>query len=471
MELRTESITTQLNTISVARRQFPVIQCSAALEMEETAPEGGWGYIACFGMIITFIAGMGHINSFGLIYNDFINETNSTTKYLTTAHGVFGMMLAVGGLILNLVSKKSLRLGGFIGASIFCVGSFSTIFITNTNQLPLTFGILQGIGFGMMVPVSYSVLNHYFVRKRTSVMSACKALQGIILMWYPQLIKNMVTNYGFRGTLLVISGMSLHTFPGMAVMKTNAVMRNTITANKNHRDKDTVGDENVDLINDNTLLNINDKDKKKKLRLRIYETFALKMLQDPVYLNICLGQSFVNFSDFTFFMLQPMLLFQYGYSRTQVAICISIGAGADVAGRFALAIVSSFTSINTRIIYYIASLLTLIFRIAMLQTQQLIWIEISMVLLGVFHAWLHVTSPLVISNHVAREDFPGAYSLFLLATGTVNLTLSPLIGLIKDMYEDYTPAFYALSACCLPCLIFWPVEYIWKTKRSILMQT
>lgn len=50
-------------------------------------------------LYILQIAGIGHINSFGLIYNDFMNDTHSTAKSLTTAHGVFGMMLAIGGMM------------------------------------------------------------------------------------------------------------------------------------------------------------------------------------------------------------------------------------------------------------------------------------------------------------------------------------------------------------------------------------
>lgn len=125
------------------------------------------------------------------------------------------------GIILNITSKRySLRVGGIVGAIIMLTGSFATIFITSTNQLPITFGALQGIGFGMMVPVCYSTINYYYVRKRTMVMSVCKALQGIILMWYPQFSKNMLHIYGFRGTLLIISGIALHSVPGMLLMKT-----------------------------------------------------------------------------------------------------------------------------------------------------------------------------------------------------------------------------------------------------------
>lgn len=48
-------------------------------------------------------------------------------------------------------------------------------------------------------------------------------------------------------------------------------------------------------------------------RVKLMEILNIRALKDPVYRNICIGQSFVNFSDITFFVLQPMLLYQYGY--------------------------------------------------------------------------------------------------------------------------------------------------------------
>lgn len=135
------------------------------------------------------------------------------------------------GIILNLLTKKiTLRTGGLIGSIIFVAGSVATISISTTNQLPLTFGVLQGIGFGMMVPVSYSTLNYYFVKKRTAVMSVCKAVQGIVLMFYPQMLKHMMSYYGLRGTLLLLSGISLHTVPGMLVMRTAEQQKTASTA-------------------------------------------------------------------------------------------------------------------------------------------------------------------------------------------------------------------------------------------------
>ncbi|KAJ8735793.1 hypothetical protein PYW07_007413 [Mythimna separata] len=401
--------------------------------VKEKADINSWGYAVGFGTVITFIAGIGHVNSFGLIYNDFINETQSTAKSLTSAHGVFAIMLAIGGIILNSITKRySLRFGGIIGAVLLTTGSFSTIFITNTNQLPLTFGVLQGIGFGMVVPVCYSTLNHYF----RDLINRC---------W------NILTHISWNARNEI----------------RQATKKNTNNALENGN-----GLENEDLLraqeSNKDSVKTNQKERSKnffgKIRQKLVEILEFKILKDAVYCNICFGQSFVNFSDLTFFILQPMLLFQYGYDRTQVAMCISICAAADVGGRFALAIISSMFNINTRVLYYTATLLTFLIRLVMLQITQFAWMATVTGALGVLRAWLHVASPLIISNHVPHEDFPGAYALAMLAAGTVNVTFSPLIGLLKDVYQDYVPAFYAITLCCIPCLLFWPIEYVIKTK-------
>lgn len=124
-----------------------------------------------------------------------------------------------------MAKKYSLRSVGFIGALFTSLGAFLTVFINNTNQIPLTFGILQGIGFGIIAPVCYSTFNCYFTKDRTRAMSLIKAIQGIILVCYPQILKILLSYYGFRSTLLIITGVALHTFPGIAIMNANPSFR------------------------------------------------------------------------------------------------------------------------------------------------------------------------------------------------------------------------------------------------------
>lgn len=41
-----------------------------------------------------------------------------------------------------------------------------------------------------------------------------------------------------------------------------------------------------------------------------------------------------------------------------------------------------------------------------------------------------------------------------------------ITGLLKDAYQDYVPAFYGLTACCLPCLLLWSIEYLLRTRKT-----
>ncbi|CAH4031366.1 unnamed protein product [Pieris brassicae] len=414
---------------------------NTCVENKNMSDKDTWGYAVCFGTIITFIAGLGHINSFGLIFKDFIEETNSSAKSLTTAHGVFAIMLAIGGLLLNLLYKKfPMRYGGFIGAMLFILGASSTIFIKDSRQLSLTFGVLQGIGFGMMVSVCYSTLNYYFVTKRTTVMSSIKALQGVIIMWSIITHDSWNANYGNRKRELKEQKPKDRDLEISNKAETEDLLVK--------RDKDAL--ETINKFN--------------QVICEILNVLNVKVLKDLVYCNICLGQSFVNFSDLTFFIFQPMLLFQYGFDKTDVATCISIGAGADVLARFALALFSGLYPVNTRNLYYVATVFTFVVRIVVLQVTQFIWVAIITGILGVLRAFLHVSSPLVISNHVSRQEFPGAYALFMLTGGAINLLLSPFIGALKDYYNSYIPSFIALCICCIPCILLWPLEYIFLKK-------
>ncbi|CAH2267897.1 monocarboxylate transporter 9-like [Pararge aegeria] len=186
---------------------------------ELVPPEGGWGYVVCVGLSVIFIAGTAHQPVFGFIYNDFLDELGVGTGAVTVVYGVFQVTLAIAGFSSNIVLKKlSLRQVGLIGAFIYTLASFLAIFVTSTTQLIVTNGFLQGLGMGLLIPVSYTSFNSYFTRKKVLYLSLCKASIGMITMVYPLFIKYTITEYGFRGTLAIICAISAHSIFGALVM-------------------------------------------------------------------------------------------------------------------------------------------------------------------------------------------------------------------------------------------------------------
>ncbi|KAL0850904.1 hypothetical protein ABMA28_006813 [Loxostege sticticalis] len=71
---------------------------------------------------------------------------------------------------------------------------------------------------GLLIPVSYTSFNSYFTKKKVLYLSLCKASIGLITMVYPHFIKFTMSEYGFRGTLAILCGISAHSIFGALVM-------------------------------------------------------------------------------------------------------------------------------------------------------------------------------------------------------------------------------------------------------------
>ncbi|CAB3256351.1 unnamed protein product [Arctia plantaginis] len=189
------------------------------VDYEYVPPEGGWGYVVCVGLSVIFIAGTAHQPVFGFIYNDFLDELGVGTAAVTVVFGVFQVTLAIAGFSANIALKKlSLRQVGLIGAIIYTLASFLAIFVVSTTQMIITNGFLQGLGMGLLIPVSYTSFNSYFTKKKVLYISLCKASIGMITMVYPLFIKFTITEYGFRGTLAILCAISAHSILGALVM-------------------------------------------------------------------------------------------------------------------------------------------------------------------------------------------------------------------------------------------------------------
>ena len=68
----------------------------------------------------------------------------------------------------------------------------------------------------------------------------------------------------------------------------------------------------------------------------------LRLLLDPVYVNIAVGMGISFFADVTYCALFPLVVLKLGYSKTDSAVCISILAAADIFGRLSVTLIGAF---------------------------------------------------------------------------------------------------------------------------------
>lgn len=157
--------------------------------------------------------------SFGLMFGDFLSSLNEETSAIALITSCYFSALSFAGLFTNSLFRKfSIRSVGVAGGALYFIGSLMTVFVTSVNQLLVAFSIIQGAGFGLMIPAAYTTFNAYFVEKRVMMMSIAQTLIGVGTMGYPIMVQILMDLYGFRGCMAVIAAVNGHAILGMMVM-------------------------------------------------------------------------------------------------------------------------------------------------------------------------------------------------------------------------------------------------------------
>ncbi|CAD6995604.1 unnamed protein product [Ceratitis capitata] len=518
-------------------------------QVQLEAPDGGWGVFVCIGMALPFISGLASLPSFGLIFSDFLKNIGAETSAVAVITSAFFCAFSFAGLFSGLLFNWfGLRAIGLLGGFLYFFGSILQIFVRSTWELLFAFSIIQGCGFGLIVPTSYTTFNNYFVKKRVMWMSFAQSLIGLGTMFYPVGMQMLMELYGFRGCLLVLAAINSHAILGMLLMqpvewhmrKTSAQtdQRMQTTTKTGYKNINKIEVQNTELtviksINNNELntkhaegreaqplnqnylsplmsnknfcsatsrVDLNNLNSRSSsitslgnwtgpivvldaspemtrvhstlevnrevggLRGRtgfwqtLVEFLDLKLLKKPIYVNIVLGISFALYSDIAFFTLQPLYLFELGFTKADTASIIAIGAAADLASRIFLAFSAVFIQTPSRYIYLAGSFFTLIARFAFLNVYNFRDMAFTTAAMGFLRTWIHVPLPLVFAEYLPKERFATGYGLFMFLQGNIMFAIGPVVGLLRDLTQDYIFTFHCLNFFMALCAVPWLIE-------------
>lgn len=191
---------------------------------------------------------------------------------------------------------------------------------------------------GFMLPVSYGTFNHYFIKRRLFMMGVAQALKGIIVMLHPIVVNLLLTNFGQRGGMLLVSSLDAHAIFGMILMhpvewhyklikvptnslhaavpcthifqpKTREAYNHSICLLSVMNDEDEKSAEE-------SKVEITDAEKQRpkcsRFWFEVAELLDLELLKERVYVNIVLGITFAMFADHMSTTLMPIYLVERG---------------------------------------------------------------------------------------------------------------------------------------------------------------
>ncbi|XP_044738710.1 monocarboxylate transporter 14-like [Chrysoperla carnea] len=167
-------------------------------------PDGGWGWVvvlASFGcnMIVD-----GIIFSFGMFLVDICQTFNATKPEVALVGSLLsGFYLMSGPFVSALANTYGFRLvtilGSIIGSAAFVLSSFST----SIEYLFFSYGVLGGIGFGLIYVPAVITVGFYFEKWRALATGIAVCGSGIGTFVFAPVSSTLIEKFGWRNALLI----------------------------------------------------------------------------------------------------------------------------------------------------------------------------------------------------------------------------------------------------------------------------
>ncbi|KAF7279898.1 hypothetical protein GWI33_006603 [Rhynchophorus ferrugineus] len=449
-----------------------ISQSKSSENVESTSRETTYGYVIfCCVTIILFNA-TAPLASFGIIYGEWMSVLADETTATSMANGVFNTVMCLTGLVANiLLDKWTCRDVGLLGAIFTIIGCFSLLFINDLISFIIFFGVFQGFGYGLIFPASLTAMNNSFDKRLTLMMSLSQVLLICCIMVMPHIASFVKSNFGLRGGILLMGGLSLVNIP-FAILLTKFQF-----SYKKVPLKIEVTDKQLELLSGDH------KQQVLQFRERSYSLTGYKevevqnpghktetkmsysLLKDLKYLNMSMGLSLSFTSDMTFIAIIPVVLAANGIDPSSIALTMSIFFGCDLLARILLSVVSAMVQVKSRHIFFLGTFLSIICRIGFLCHDSLLWKTIMLGALGFLRCFIQTPLPLVVSEQYSSQ-FATAFSLYMVICGIVNLICGALISLIKHLTNSDILVYHLLTGCYILCVISWLAEMIVDQKKK-----
>ncbi|CAI4223734.1 unnamed protein product [Auanema sp. JU1783] len=170
------------------------------------APDGGYGWVIVFAAFMSNLIVDGICNAFGELKGAF-KERFKANDAVTALIGslLIGVYLLVGPLVGGLVNKygarKTVILGSFIGGA----GLLLSAAAPNITVFLLLYGVVGGIGFGMIYLPAIVIVGFYFESKRAVATGIAVAGSGVGTILIPVLSEYCLKEFGLVKTLFVLA--------------------------------------------------------------------------------------------------------------------------------------------------------------------------------------------------------------------------------------------------------------------------
>ncbi|XP_074034568.1 monocarboxylate transporter 9 [Leptinotarsa decemlineata] len=415
------------------------------------------GYVIIVSVILIEYITIVPMSAFGILYGQFLASVGDETTGTEVVLGTFIATMSFTGIIASpLLQKYTYRTVGLIGIFIFSLGAFIEIF-SSIFYMFVFCAFMKGIGYGILDPTSYSVLNSHFDRKYSVVMGILHGVISIGLILCSMIMTYLVENFGFWKTLCIQSAITLLGFPAVATFnlrknyKTSKKLETSQThpssevdldlqrysllddSKKERRRRSTIVNENFIpvILTEETSASVSESGIKNWL----VNTVGLKWFLLPKYMNIAVGLAVTWSCEASFSSLLRVNLNNLNYSSYDIAKMSMVFFASDLLAKLCFSVVSGLCLINNRYLFLVTMLLLSLSRTAFTFRDGYVWRTITLTLVGLLNGLMNTSLVLVISQQY-KENFATPFCLYKLLTGMIYLITGGVAKTIPLLQRD-----------------------------------
>ncbi|XP_077992757.1 monocarboxylate transporter 13-like [Glandiceps talaboti] len=423
---------------------------------EDDPPDGGWGWLVVIAAHFSLLLSHGSVTGFG----PFIVRLNAYFEDdgAGAVGGISGIAyfvtLATSPLSAGLMNRFGCRIIVFTGGVLATCGLAASSFANEVHHLYITYGVITGFGYGLIVTPVMSYTARYFTKRYARANGLVFA--GLAVAWIalPQLCQFWIERYGWRGAMLMLSATTSHLClcslafrppPQKRVFINEAVLAES--SEKHDGDSDQVTTEVEETI---TKKKITTGFCRKFYRVFL-QVFDVTLFSDPLFIVMCCTYILSSIAVFPTFLYLADRAVSYGIPQPLPTTLITIWGVTSLVGRVTHGVIIDNKIVTAAQGLGLAILASGLINIFSIFTTTYIGLAVMYGLFGLFNGVYHPLSTVALKELIGVKKLPQSQGLCQLFRGIGGLIGSPLTGLIYDATLSYNVC-YLYSGCVLTCL-------------------
>ncbi|XP_052873866.1 monocarboxylate transporter 12 [Anopheles cruzii] len=435
--------------------------------MRSQVPDGGYGWFVVAGCALVNVFNQSLVSVFGLMFADYLTSLGEHAFGAALVMNVCSISLNFSGVITGPIIKhfkprKAAVLGSMLTGTALVLCSYST----NLWQIILSYSVTFGFGLGLIQSSTFVALNSYFRRRKGRAVGLALAGTGVGQILMPILVQYLLSNFNFRDTTLIISGLAFNGVVGACLLQ---------PVEWHLKDASGVedGGESSPLLREIKPPQPNGTVCGSKRpcgwsKLAALMDFAI--LKQVSFLNLIVGLGLAYTASTSFSLFFPYFLQKSAnLTMLEAANCMSMLSTTDLITRITVPAFVDKMGFSHRTTFLLAGICLVVARSVMAEMRSLLPLMVTSAFYGVFRSITVVNQNLTVAEYCSEQRvekmLPNALGFNMVAKGILVLSLGQLLGWFADFTGSYALNLHAQNLLLITTCILWICEMYFKDDQ------